>query len=263
MEVRYFYINHANRPVSPFGQAVWSYLMNRANSGFWRLPLVLSTNEAAGAIGISPSSFRRVREELQEKRCLYFEQKDGEKCARYYLYSQMNPGTLIGRIAKRDMPDARWFVRIGQVVQERFAEEDLPQKSGTDSTGSADAAGSQTEAPEPPEEPLTPEEIHVLAGESLAHAPGCEETAVESWQRLTGQLPAEKSENTEKTDKPDKKDAGPSPKSTDGAQMTDALQQRGVQPPEPMNVYYARFGHRPRDTGAPTGSPLPQKGMQP
>ncbi len=70
-EMRYFYINLATRRLSPYEQVVWFHFMHRANNAFWKFPLILSTNEIAGAIGISPSTFRRVREQLVEHRCLY------------------------------------------------------------------------------------------------------------------------------------------------------------------------------------------------
>lgn len=156
-EMRYFYINLATRRLSPYEQVVWFHFMHRANNAFWKFPLVLSTNEIAGAIGISPSTFRRVREQLVEHRCLYYEQEAGAKVARYYLFSQVNPGTLIGKIAKPDRPSDE-ELQQGKVVTQKWP--DIPT--------------------------LSQEEIHAIAEKSLASAAECKETAVEAWQRLHG-----------------------------------------------------------------------------
>lgn len=158
-EMRYFYINLATRRLSPYEQVIWFYLMHRANNAFWKFPLVFSTNEIAGAIGISPSTFRRVREQLVEHRCIYYEQREGEKTARYYIFSQVNPGTLIGNVKRQDRPSDE-DLQQGKVV--------IPK-------------------PEWPEIPtLSEEEVRAIAEKSLASAPGCKETAVEAWQRLNG-----------------------------------------------------------------------------
>lgn len=156
-EMRYFYINLATRRLSPYEQVVWFHFMHRANNAFWKFPLILSTNEIAGAIGISPSTFRRVREQLVEHRCLYYEQDAGAKVARYYLFSQVNPGTLIGNIARKDMPSTE-DLQQGKVIVPKWP--DIPT--------------------------LSQEEVHAIAEKSLASAAECKETAVEAWQRLHG-----------------------------------------------------------------------------
>lgn len=158
-EMRYFYINLATRRLSPYEQVVWFYFMHRANNAFWKFPLVLSTNEIAGAIGISPSTFRRVREQLVAHRCLYYEQEAGAKVARYYLFSQVSQGTLIGKVSRQDRP----------------CDEDLQQGK---------VVITKQEWPEIPT--LSQEEVRAIAEKSLANAPGCKETAVETWQRLNG-----------------------------------------------------------------------------
>lgn len=165
-ETRCFFVNLTVRPLSPYAQLTWLHLMNRANATFWRFPLVLRTNEIAGIVGISPSTFRRVREELVKKRCLFYEQKEGAKTARYYLFSQVNAGTLMGTIEKADLPTDVDLAE-GKII--------IPK-----------------EPPQPnPDIPrLTPEEVHAIAEKSIATARGCEETAVESWHRLTGQAPS-------------------------------------------------------------------------
>ena len=155
-EMRFFYINLATRRLSPYEQVVWFYFMHRANSAFWKFPLVLSTNEIAGAIGISPSTFRRVREQLVAHRCLYYEQEAGAKVARYYLFSQVSQGTLIGKVSRQDRP----------------CDEDLQQGK---------IVIPKQEWPEIPT--LSQEEVRAIAEKSLAAAPGCKETAVEAWQR--------------------------------------------------------------------------------
>lgn len=157
--MRYFYINLATRRLSPYEQVVWFYFMHRANNAFWKFPLVLSTNEIAGAIGISPSTFRRVREQLVAHRCLYYEQEAGAKVARYYLFSQVSQGTLIGKVSRQDRP----------------CDEDLQQGK---------VVITKQEWPEIPT--LSQEEVRAIAEKSLANAPGCKETAVETWQRLNG-----------------------------------------------------------------------------
>lgn len=181
-ETKYFFANLTVRPLSPYAQLTWLHLMNRANATFWRFPLVLRTNEIAGLVGISPSTFRRVREELVEKRCLFYAQKEGAKTASYYLFSQVNPGTLMGNI---EDPPADKALEKGKII--------IPKKPKNP----------------PPDIPrLSPEEVHAIAEKSIATARGCKETAVESWQRLTGQaptVPVLSDKESEKTNKSNKK----------------------------------------------------------
>ena len=182
-ETKYFFANLSVRPLSPYAQLTWLHLMNRANATFWRFPLVLRTNEIAGLVGISPSTFRRVRDELVKKRCLFYEQTEGAKTARYYLFSQVNAGTLMGIIEKADQPTDTELAK-GKLI--------VPKEPKNP----------------PPDIPrLSPEEVHAIAEKSIATARGCEETAVESWQRLTGQpptVPVLSDKESEKTNKSNK-----------------------------------------------------------
>ena len=47
-EIRYFYKRQVSQPLSPCAQALWHYLMWRANGVFWQFPLRLSVPELAG-----------------------------------------------------------------------------------------------------------------------------------------------------------------------------------------------------------------------
>ena len=65
-EIRFFYKRQVFHPLSPHGQALWHYLMWRANEVFWQLPLRLSVPEIAGATHMSAAMVKKARTELEK-----------------------------------------------------------------------------------------------------------------------------------------------------------------------------------------------------
>ena len=63
-EMRYFYQRQVSVPLSPHAQALWCWLMYRANSVFWKFPLRLSVPEMAGCTKMSPAMVKKARAEL-------------------------------------------------------------------------------------------------------------------------------------------------------------------------------------------------------
>lgn len=96
-EIRYFYATQTERPLSAHAQAVWHYLMYRANGVWWRLPLVLRTGELAGALKMSVSAVKKARKELVDGKYILHESQSGNKAACYYLLSMVRQGELIRR----------------------------------------------------------------------------------------------------------------------------------------------------------------------
>lgn len=94
-EIRGFYMLQTKTPVSANAQALWNYLMYRANAAWWVMPLVLRTDELTGAVKLSKSAFKRARQELVEAKFLLVESQGGNRPSRYYLTSCVRPGSFI------------------------------------------------------------------------------------------------------------------------------------------------------------------------
>jgi hypothetical protein len=226
-ETKCFFVNLSIRPLSPYAQLVWLHLLNRANSTFWKFPLILRTNEIAGVVGISPSTFRRVRDELVKKRCLFYAQKEGAKTASYYLFSQVNAGTLMGNVA--DPPDAK-VLEKGKLI--------IPKES---------------KQPQPDIPRLTPEEVHAIAEKSIATARGCKETAVESWQRLTGRAPSVPTYQDLQDKKSEKNQDLQDKKSEKNKDSNNKEKPEPQEEPAEHGIFWEKYGRFPRsktDTAA-------------
>lgn len=100
-EERYFYINLVLRPLSPNAQALWHYLMYRANGAFWQFPIYLRTAEIIGAVGLSRSSFIRARQELLDSEYICCSEKRGKPTG-YALMSNIRYGCLMQPRRKRE-----------------------------------------------------------------------------------------------------------------------------------------------------------------
>ena len=94
-EIRSFYINRPKRPVSVKGQALWHYLMYRANEVWWRQPLSLHLKEIAGAISMSETAVKSARQELVNAGLLLHEEQGGSRAPHYYLMSSISFGELV------------------------------------------------------------------------------------------------------------------------------------------------------------------------
>ncbi len=94
-EIRYFYIRQTMDPLSAHAQALWHYLMYRANNTFWKFPLVLRATELSGALNMSVSSVKKARAELVNGGYLLHERQTGNRAAQYYLLSNVTPGKLV------------------------------------------------------------------------------------------------------------------------------------------------------------------------
>ena len=57
-EIRFFYMRQLAFPLSPHGQALWHWLMWRANTVYWQFPLRLSVPEIAGGTRMSQAMVR-------------------------------------------------------------------------------------------------------------------------------------------------------------------------------------------------------------
>ncbi|WP_296771454.1 helix-turn-helix domain-containing protein [Selenomonas sp.] len=99
-EIRYFYMRQVSVPLSPHGQALWHWLMWRANTVFWQFPLRLSMAEIAGGTKMSESMVKRARGELVQGGFLLHEAFGGNKPAGYWLLSCIKPGEVIAPRAK-------------------------------------------------------------------------------------------------------------------------------------------------------------------
>ena len=110
-EIKYFYTSQSCRPVSAEAQALWHYLMYRANAAFWQMPLVLQSAEIEGAVKLSESSFKRARKVLEENGYLMVEAQGGRRQSHYYLLSCVSPGKVLqpAKILK-DEPDRNALV---------------------------------------------------------------------------------------------------------------------------------------------------------
>lgn len=90
--------------MSAEAQALWHYLMYRANAAFWQMPLVLQSAEIEGAVKLSESSFKRARKVLEENGYLIVEAQGGRRQSHYYLLSCVSPGKVLqpAKILKDD-----------------------------------------------------------------------------------------------------------------------------------------------------------------
>ena len=86
-EIRFFYKRQVFHPLSPHGQALWHYLMWRANEVFWQLPLRLS-----GATHMSAAMVKKARTELEKSGYILTETYGGSRPAGYVLLSCITPG---------------------------------------------------------------------------------------------------------------------------------------------------------------------------
>jgi hypothetical protein len=91
-EIRFFYKRQVFHPLSPHGQALWHYLMWRANEVFWQLPLRLSVPEIAGATHMSAAMVKKARTELEASGYILTETYGGSRPAGYVLLSCITPG---------------------------------------------------------------------------------------------------------------------------------------------------------------------------
>lgn len=91
-EITYFYRQQMMRPLSPKAQALWHYLMNRANEVYWNFPMLLSLPEIAAGCHMSDSAAKRARRELIDKYYLACEPQGGSRPSAYTLLSNLRPG---------------------------------------------------------------------------------------------------------------------------------------------------------------------------
>lgn len=108
-EIRYFYKRQVSQPLSPCAQALWHYLMWRANGVFWQFPLRLSVPELAGGTRMSVSMVKKARAELIAGGYLVHEAYGGRSPGGYWLMSCVCPGKALaakGRI-KEEKEDGR------------------------------------------------------------------------------------------------------------------------------------------------------------
>ena len=94
-EIRGFYMLQMRTPLSPNAQALWHYLMYRANAAWWSMPLMLRSDELMGAVKLTRASFKRARQELIAGGFLVLEPQRGRQPSRYYLTSCVRPGSFV------------------------------------------------------------------------------------------------------------------------------------------------------------------------
>lgn len=94
-EIRYLYLQMMIRPLTPQAQALWHFLMQKANAIFWEFPLVMRAEELAGGCGMSLTTFKRIRAELAEKRYILWESQGSNRPAHYYVFSNVHPNRLL------------------------------------------------------------------------------------------------------------------------------------------------------------------------
>ena len=90
LELRGFFQRQINYPLSPHAQAMWQYLMYRANSAWWKFPLVLHLSELSGALNMSITTVKKAREELVSGRYILHESQRGNRAACYYILSMVS-----------------------------------------------------------------------------------------------------------------------------------------------------------------------------
>lgn len=94
-EIRGFYALQVKSPVSANAQALWNYLMYRANAAWWCMPLIIRNDELQGALGLKLSALKRARGELVDGKFLVIESQGGNKPSHYYLMSCIRPGEAL------------------------------------------------------------------------------------------------------------------------------------------------------------------------
>ncbi len=94
-EIRYFYVHQSMEPLSAHAQALWHYLMYRANNTFWSFPLVIRVTELSGALNMSVSAVKKARAELVKGGYLLHERQQGNQAARYFILSNIRPGKVV------------------------------------------------------------------------------------------------------------------------------------------------------------------------
>jgi len=94
-EIRYLYLQMMIRPLTPQAQALWHFLMQKANAIFWEFPLVMRAEELAGGCGMSLTTFKRTRAELADKRYILWESQGSNRPAHYYVFSNVHPNRLL------------------------------------------------------------------------------------------------------------------------------------------------------------------------
>jgi hypothetical protein len=94
-EIRGFYALQTMAPVSVSAQALWHYLMYRANGVWWAMPLALRSDEICGALGLGKSAFKRARQELTEHKLLVVEPQGGRRPSLYYVMSAIRQGSAV------------------------------------------------------------------------------------------------------------------------------------------------------------------------
>lgn len=94
-EIRFFYKRQVMLPLSPHAQALWHYLMWRANNVFWQFSLRLSLAELAGGTKMSVPMVKRARAELTESGYILHEAFGGNKPAGYWVLTCIRPGKLL------------------------------------------------------------------------------------------------------------------------------------------------------------------------
>ncbi len=99
-EIRFFYMRQLAFPLSPHGQALWHWLMWRANTVYWQFPLRLSVPEIAGGTKMSQAMVKRARAELVKGGFILHEAFGGNKPAGYWILSCIKPGAVMQPHAK-------------------------------------------------------------------------------------------------------------------------------------------------------------------
>ena len=94
-EIRFFYMRQLAFPLSPHGQALWHWLMWRANTVYWQFPLRLSVPEIAGGTKMSQAMVKRARAELVKGGFILHEAFGGNKPAGYWILSCIKPGAVM------------------------------------------------------------------------------------------------------------------------------------------------------------------------
>lgn len=86
-EIRAFYREHNTNRLSVGAQAMWHFLMVKANDNWWRYPICLNLTEIACGINHSLTSVKRSREELTCRGLISWDSHGGRSAASYYVYS--------------------------------------------------------------------------------------------------------------------------------------------------------------------------------
>ena len=106
-EIRYFYMRQLTVPLSPHGQALWHWLMWRANTVFWQFPLRLSVPEIAGGTKMSEPMVKRARKELVAGGYLLHEAFGGSRPAGYWILSCIKLGEVMAPTLKLQLPEKK------------------------------------------------------------------------------------------------------------------------------------------------------------